>query len=576
MEYAMKSLLVVLTGWAVLVSAACTNTKPQPAADVSPPAERTGPAALSAAGSGGADLPRDLTSDDESARLAAIDVLGRQGGNSAAAIPALIKQLDDSSPLVRAHAAHALGQIGPAAKPAAEALAKLCFDKEAAVRREAVKAYRHIRPGPDISIPLFTKLFGEAAPEMRIQVMAAMAEEGKAAVPALIEALGRDKSAYWACLVLADIGPDAQEAVPALEKVFQSRDEPEVRREAVLALAAIGPGAAAAVPALTQVLDEEDTLLHGPAVYALGAIGPKAKPAEEKIRKLADDKRSSPFLQTVCLWSLARVNPGDQQLVRAVVPRLVEALKAPEPRLRAIAARALIDLNPDPAIVRPVMQKVMQDASPEALNDMLDALASLGEKAVPRLIKALETEEVRAKAAAILGRIGPPAKAAVPALIKALSDKNPETRNEVLFALGAIGPDAKDAVPTISRALAAPDKNVCYSACYALGKIGPAAKPCCAELQKCLAGDDPFLAMASAWALAHIDPKDPQTAAKAVPVLMRALRDPDPLTRVQAAESLGLFGPLAGGAAAALSKLSGDQNAQVREAAANALKAIRP
>lgn len=601
----MRRLFVVFGVWAVLVSASCSRSGPQSqpvqpgpeketeavgpvesgpeketetVGPVEPgPEKETETVVPAAAGSGDADLLKALSSDDESARVAAIDALGQRGGEIEGAVAALIGQLSDDSALVRGHAAHALGAIGPSAKPAAEALAKLAFDTEASVRREAIRAYRDIRPGPEVSIPLFSKLFEEADDAARIHVMDAMAEEGKAAVPALIKALRSDKAAYWACLVLSEIGPDAEEAVAALVELFQAHPQPDVCREAVLALAAIGPGAADAVPALTAALDkteEEDKLLYGPAVFALGNIGPKAKTAQDKVRKLADDPESSAFLKTVSLWALARMNPDDQGLVREVVPALVEALKAPEPRLRAAAARALIDLDPDPEIVRPVLQKAMEEAGPEALNDILDALASLGEKAVPRLIKALETEEVRAKAAAIIARIGPAAKAAVPALITALDAQNPETCGELLFALAAIGPDAVEAVPTIRQVMKAAEPRVCYSACYALGKIGPGAEAAKPDLTEHLSGEDHFLCMASAWALCQIDPKSAETAAKAVPVLIEALEEPDPPTRLHAAEALRLLGPLAGDAAGALKRLENDPDEGVREAAAKALEAI--
>jgi HEAT repeat protein len=570
----MKNLFVVVVAWGALLLLGCGHGKPQTPAGGAPPEDGSGQVSLSTSGAGDAGLLKALDSDDESARLAAIDALGQQGGKIEGAIPALVKQLGDSSATIRAHAARALGEIGPAAKSAAEPLAKLIFEKEAVVRREAVKAYRSIRPGPEVSIPLFTKLLEEAEPGVRLQVMRAMAEQGKAAVPGLIQALGKEKSTYWACLVLSDIGPDAQEAVPALIKVVQSDQLLDVRREAVLALAAIGPAAADAVPALIGLLGDQDTILDGAAVFALGAVGPKAKAAEGQIKKLAEDEKSPPLLKTVSLWALAKMNPEDVQLQREVVPRLVEALKAPDAQIRAAAARALLDLNPDPEILRPLMEKVMAEASPEALNDILDAVASLGEKAVPRLIKALEVEAVRPRAAAIIARIGPPAKEAVQALIKALADKNPETRNEVLFALAAIGPDAKEAVPAIAQALKDPDPKVCYAACYALGKIGPAAVAAKADLLEHLTGNDHFLCMAGAWALAEIDPKDPQTAAKVVPVLIQALEESDPPTRLHAAEALGLFGPLAGDAAAALKKLQSDPDQGVREAAAAALKAI--
>ena len=73
-------------------------------------------------------------------------------------------------------------------------------------------------------------------------------------MPGLIYALNNDKAAYWACLVLREIGPAAKDAVPALvEKLKDPR--PEIRREVILTLAAMEeaaePGRAAIAAALT-------------------------------------------------------------------------------------------------------------------------------------------------------------------------------------------------------------------------------------------------------------------------------------------------------------------------------------
>jgi HEAT repeat protein len=553
----MKSLVVTMTIWVVFASAVT----------------------LCAANPDAPDLLEALRSGDPSARLAAIDALGHRGGKVDGAIPALIEQLGDDSAAIRAHAAHALGRIGPVARSAAEALVGLIGDKDKHVRREAVRALRNIRPGPEVTIPLFNRLLRQADAEVRLYVMDAMAEQGKEVVPPMIRALEHKEACYWACLVLAEIGPDAEAAVGALVKLFESDDRPEVQREAILALAAIGPKAVAAVPALTKVLSDKasgDTegINVGVAVYALGAIGPKAKAAQETIEKLSEREDTEPLLQTISLWALARMNPDDKQLVGEVVPRLVNMLKSPRPELRTAAARALIDLDPDPEIVRPALDKAMEGADPEVLDHVLDALASLGEKAVPRLIAALKREEGRLKTAAILARIGPPAKAAVPALIEALGDKNPETRSEVLFALAAIGPGAKQAVPAVARALGDPEMDVRYAACYALGKIGPAAMSAKAELQKRLTSPDRFLRQASAWALAHIHPACPATSAMSVPILIHAMGAPDAMTRLEAAKSLRCLGPRAKDAVPALKKALHDDNEQVRAVAAEALKAI--
>ena len=59
-----------------------------------------------------AELIGALKSADEAARLKAVDQLGSQGAEAAAAVAPLVELLKDSSPTVRAHAASAPGEIG--------------------------------------------------------------------------------------------------------------------------------------------------------------------------------------------------------------------------------------------------------------------------------------------------------------------------------------------------------------------------------------------------------------------------------------------------------------------------------
>jgi HEAT repeat protein len=272
---------------------------------------------------------------------------------------------------------------------------------------------------------------------------------------------------------------------------------------------------------------------------------------------------------------MAKLNPENKDLMQSAVKRLAEGLKDDEPRHREAAVRALVDLEPDPEIARPIIKEVMDDLSPEARDAVFDVVAAFGDKMVPRLIDGLENDkQSRARAAAILGRIGPAAKAAVPALCACLSDDSSETRNEVLFALGAIGPDAKAAVPAIAGALEDSDMNVRYAACYALGQIGPGATSAKADLMENLGSADQFLAMSAAWALTKIDPKCSMCVPKAVPVLIKALDEPHAITRVHAVQALGALGPLAKDAVPALKKALEDEIEDIRAVAAEALEAI--
>ena len=158
-------------------------------------------------------------------------------------------QLKDASAAVRAHAAHALGHLGPAARPVIAALAPLVVDSDARVRRTAVRTWARIHPDPEVSVPLLEKVLEDADPTVRAEALEILAETGKPAVPALVQGVRHEKTVYWACLVLGEIGPDAAEAAPALADVLASDAGPEVRREAALTLGSIGPEAAMATPA---------------------------------------------------------------------------------------------------------------------------------------------------------------------------------------------------------------------------------------------------------------------------------------------------------------------------------------
>jgi HEAT repeat protein len=147
---------------------------------------------------------------------------------------------------------------------------------------------------------------------------------------------------------------------------------------------------------------------------------------------------------------------------------------------------------------------------------------ALGQDArVGGLLEQLKSPDagVRARAAMSLSELGGAAKAAAPALAAALADRNLNVRYWSASALRGLGPDARQAVPALVAAL----------------KTFPGGSP---EL------DGP------------------------------ARYYPD--VRSVAAEALGAIGPLAKAAIPALKEATADQNADVRAAAAEALKRVAP
>ena len=523
----------------------------------------------SAAESSVGDLLGALKSPDEAARLQAIDQLGALGPKAAEAVGPLSELLSDGSAQVRAHAARALGQIGPAAKPAIPALVELLKDPDESIRRQAIAAGLAIHPGPEVAVPLCVKLLEDSDPGVRLRVMSAIADAGSRAVPGLIVALKKDNAAYWACLILRNMGPVGKDAVPGLvERLADPR--PEVRREAALALAAMGEAAAPAVPTLVAALDDKQ--MATPATFALGSIGQIPADAEGKIR--ANVQSADGVLSTTSLWALARVHPDDKPLRQKATEAIVGRLKDQDPYVGAAAAYALASLPPAPEITLPILQKALEGADDATMLRALDALASLGAPAVPRLIDALKHERMREQVAFILGRIGPDAAAAAEALGKLAGDPNPHVAEAAAMALANIGPGAQAATPSLADVVRNAQSPNRHAAAYALGKIGPNAAAAEPALLEAMASPDQSLSVLGAWALIQVRPKSPEVAAKAVPVLTAGLSSPLPKTRQGAAESLGTLGPLAKDAAPALEKAAEDADEAVRQAATKALASI--
>jgi len=111
------------------------------------------------------------------------------------------------------------------------------------------------------------------------------------------------------------------------------------------------------------------------------------------------------------------------------------------------------------------------------------------EAAVPALIKRLHGDDqlaARYTCAWALGEIGPVNDKVVPALIKALDDSVWSVRKNAALALGEIGPPSKAAVPRLIELLEDRVNEMREAAAKSLGEIGPNAKPAVAALTKAL------------------------------------------------------------------------------------------
>jgi HEAT repeat protein len=207
-------------------------------------------------------------------------------------------------------------------------------------------------------------------------------------------------------------------------------------------------------------------------------------------------------------------------------------------------------------------------------------LPAWAEDAAPspeKLAQQLGASEVNARreAAYQLQRLGPAAKLALPALIKALNDEDKQVWTLAITAITALGPEAKDAIPALIEDLNTSGlrgrrqrdaRQVVMRTSYALTRIGPAAIP---ALLDALRQEDAGLRGGAARALGPLGAE----ARAAIPLLVNNLADGRDPVREETMAALGLIGPEAG---LPLIAALGDGDARRRASAALALAQIVP
>jgi CubicO group peptidase (beta-lactamase class C family) len=159
----------------------------------------------------------------------------------------------------------------------------------------------------------------------------------------------------------------------------------------------------------------------------------------------------------------------------AAVQLLVAALHSPDAAVREGAASSLGRLGPAAKEAIPALVATFTDEDLYLRGAAAVALGRIGSDAVPALVQALGdgNENVRWSAAVALGRLGPQARDAGPALVRALSDANENVRFCAATALGGISPAVQDAVPALTEALHDRDEDVRRAAREALEQIAP-------------------------------------------------------------------------------------------------------
>ena len=224
-------------------------------------------------------LLESLQAADPSARMQAANDLGFMRERAADAVPALVDALADAYEPVRGNAIYALGAIGPAAaKPLADAL----HSEAEAFEREPIL---HIcDPAHGLAaigapaVPALIAALEDARENVRAAAVYALGEMGPraaSAVDALIQVLADDSEDVrrHATSALGMIKVPVSKTVPALVRILEDPENTDLAFFAAQALTRIGPDATEAVPALQAALLSESAYVRGFASEALSRIG---------------------------------------------------------------------------------------------------------------------------------------------------------------------------------------------------------------------------------------------------------------------------------------------------------------
>jgi HEAT repeat protein len=340
------------------------------------------------------------------------------------------------------------------------------------------------------------------------------------------------------------------------------------------ALPAVGAGTDqllrqdAPLEVLIESLHSEDFSTRMRAVNFIGYRGQDAKEAVPALVKVLETYH----MRESALHALKAIGPS----ASAAIPALHNALTAyPEqPATRWIAANALANIG-EAAI--PTLNKSLDS---DNLYERIWCRAALAKIEGPKshhlqflahLMSSTDKKTVLVTVRA-LTMIGSTAKPILPKIIAAM-DSPVAPKKDIAVLLAQMGKDASPAIPRLVKLLDDPDALTRHRAAYALSRIGgDDAQPAVPGLIRMLSAQEAHVRRQAAATLGKIG----SAARPSMPHLIECLRDPDEHVRAATAAALGEIAPTHATVHEALIEVMKDESGRVRGAAAPVLAENAP
>lgn len=264
--------------------------------------------------------------------------------------------------------------------------------------------------------------------------------------------------------------------------------------------------ALAGQPPLWALLrDASPQVRRGAIFYWLDRFDPADSESVAALSKCLSDQ--DPTVRAIAMSAAQRFPAG---AVAQALPQLSIVLTDRQngAETRAAAARLIGTLEAQSREAVPALVKAARgDPDPPVRSACLLSLCRVAaaEQAAPVLQQVLQQDAqatVRGVAALRLGKLGPSAAGAAPALAAALADSDEGVRRKAADALAALGAAA---VTPASGKLEAADPGVRRLAVFVLGKLGADAKPALDALRKRLQDPDAEVKQLAELAIRRIE-----------------------------------------------------------------------